>query len=92
MCFFRYDKEAQCLPKINKCSKCWIGQKFTIIGMPSGEVIETTGLKAISYMGGNLWDMKLIDLDQEKDFWFYKDEDIDKIKEFINNDDFFVNL
>lgn len=53
---------------------------------------ETTGLKALAYMSGNLWNMKLIDFDNEKDFWFYKDEDIDKIKEFINNDDFFVNL
>jgi hypothetical protein len=49
--------------------------RFTLIGIPSGEVLEVNGIQFY-----NLYENDLVNFNWEKEFWFILDENMNKIR------------
>lgn len=52
-----------------------IKDNYTIVGLPSGEVFDVNGLQLY-----NLYENDLIEFDYKREFWAFRDIDVDQVK------------
>lgn len=52
-----------------------IKDSYTIVGLPSGEVFEINGIQLY-----NLYENDLIEFDYVREFWAFRDSDVEQVK------------